>query len=860
MEKEIHQPNSEQAPQPEPAPQLSSLEEELSKRPSRTYWQIVRKEFMKNKMAVFGAVMVLFMFAVAIYAPFLANDKPYVIYTRFFQDYAEIWQNLRSLYTKVAGPKGALTQMQKEEKIWSAKKRLKEKKLIDAYKIAQKQIPLKVIREKISQLTSKAQLQDLLKEIQTKRIRPFYEIEDEDEADQPNRNLLEEALASNSKLALSPQEIKSFIYQLRHLDTQFDRLSHQELLRLLQAGASLEELKTRLALERITPLNTVTVEFEEKLDEVLKGRPIGEQEEIKNYLANFNYFPETKSELLKYIEAPSDLDEFSRQSFLAKHQGFQDYKIYFPVQLQLLSTHLGGKHKKTLDELSSLSSKITGKMESGQLPEQEELDQVVDKLALLKPQWIDGKGVVAKKELVRQRRYPLFRSLSYMDIFFMTLFALFLLSPIPFALFNLFSIDPFLRSFIKAFILLFIPAVLAFLWWLKYPEVLDKRDYRKIIQNFEFAGDYAYIPPIFYGPYTEEKNYAPPSWAEPEEFGLIIQRDSRNQGLFLTQKLIPQKDGSYDCAYFQELRKQGQKVPPVEVLDDLPERVYKGKIFILPKKNYAMIHSVIIEPGGVLIVEKGAKIVNFHRFRKFYWQTEDHTKIGNYHILGTDGQGRDIFTRLIWGARISLSVGFVAVGIYVLIGIVLGSLAGFFGGWVDMVISRLIEIMICFPTLILIITIIAVLPSKYIDIWNGMLAIMVVIGVTGWTGVARLIRGEFLRLRNLDFVVAGKALGVSNFRLIFRHIVPNALAPVLVSATFGIASAILVESSLSFLGLGVQPPAPTWGAMLSEAQSASSQYWWLAVFPGTAIFLTVTVYNLVGEGIRDALDPRLKER
>ncbi|RME81978.1 MAG: ABC transporter permease [Planctomycetota bacterium] len=216
---------------------------------------------------------------------------------------------------------------------------------------------------------------------------------------------------------------------------------------------------------------------------------------------------------------------------------------------------------------------------------------------------------------------------------------------------------------------------------------------------------------------------------------------------------------------------------------------------------------------------------------------------------------------MVWGSRISLAVGFVAVGIYVMIGIILGSLAGYFGGKVDLIISRFIELMICFPTLVLIITIIAVARDMWImKIWSGMFAIMLVIGITGWTGIARLIRGEFLRLRNQDFVTAGKALGVSNFRLIFRHIVPNALAPVLVSATFGVASAILVESSLSFLGLGVSPPTPTWGAMLSEARSMPLEIWWLTLFPGMAIFITVTVYNLVGEGIRDAIDPRLKER
>jgi peptide/nickel transport system permease protein len=181
------------------------------------------------------------------------------------------------------------------------------------------------------------------------------------------------------------------------------------------------------------------------------------------------------------------------------------------------------------------------------------------------------------------------------------------------------------------------------------------------------------------------------------------------------------------------------------------------------------------------------------------------------HFLGTDEQGRDVAARLIYGARISLSVGFVAVGIYVLIGIILGALAGYFGSWVDVLLSRLIEIMICFPTFFLILTVLAFVgPSIY--------NVMIVIGLTGWTGIARLLRGEFLKLREADFVQAAKALGASSGRIIFRHLLPNAITPIFVSATFGIASAILTESALSFLGLGVQPPDPSWGHMLSNSQ------------------------------------------
>lgn len=219
------------------------------------------------------------------------------------------------------------------------------------------------------------------------------------------------------------------------------------------------------------------------------------------------------------------------------------------------------------------------------------------------------------------------------------------------------------------------------------------------------------------------------------------------------------------------------------------------------------------------------------------------------HLMGTDELGRDVLSRIIYGSRISLKVGFVAVGIATLIGTTAGLVAGYFGRWVDQFLMRLVDIMLCFPTFFLILAVIAMLEPS---IWY----IMIVIGLTGWMGVARLVRAEVLSLRERDFVLAARGLGASDFRIIFRHILPNALSPVLVAATLGVAGAILTESALSFLGIGVQPPVASWGNMLTAGKDYIEFAWWLSLFPGLAILVTVIAYNLVGEGLRDALDPR----
>jgi ABC-type dipeptide/oligopeptide/nickel transport system permease subunit len=220
------------------------------------------------------------------------------------------------------------------------------------------------------------------------------------------------------------------------------------------------------------------------------------------------------------------------------------------------------------------------------------------------------------------------------------------------------------------------------------------------------------------------------------------------------------------------------------------------------------------------------------------------------HLFGTDNAGRDVLTRMVYGTRISITVGLVAVGIYLTIGCILGAVAGYYGGTLDMLISRLIEVVLLFPSFFLILTLVALIgPSIYI--------IMVVIGITGWPTIARLIRGEVLKQRAADYVSAARALGFTDSRLIFRHILPNSLYPALVAAPFGIAGAIITEAGLSLLGFGVRPPTPTWGSVL-KLGSENYAYWWLVLVPSVGIFFTVTIFNLIGSGLRDAMDPRLR--
>ena len=264
---------------------------------------------------------------------------------------------------------------------------------------------------------------------------------------------------------------------------------------------------------------------------------------------------------------------------------------------------------------------------------------------------------------------------------------------------------------------------------------------------------------------------------------------------------------------------------------DWPKELKRRRNFKKLKTDVIIFPPIPYGPGEIRLAEKYASP-------------------GREHWLGTDRLGRDVLSGLVHGSRYALTIGLVSVGISMCIGLLLGALAGYFGGWIDLVLSRFFELWAAIPSFFLILTAAAFFPPS-------LFFIMIIIGLTSWVGIARLTRSQFLQVRSYDYVSAARSLGYSNSRIMFRHILPNAVGPILIPAAFGVAGAILAESGLSFLGVGVPAEAITWGSLLAGARSNAAA-WWLVLMPGLAIFVTVTLYNLLGDGLRDALDPKLR--
>lgn len=634
----------------------TSKQEESQSLEGFSYWQLVWRNFKKKKSATFSLVVIFFFFFIAVFAPFLANEKPLALYTQykeFYRYYFESWSNVEEKFRYSLTHREELLEQQK-----------------------QAQLKFNSLREEVYQLS---QTRDSLET-------EYQEIK--------------------STLESLESEIQEIIAKE---DQKEDQKVSSEISSLEKQKADLEEKRKKLGAKQLS----------------IKG------EKLKS---------ETQKEYwnLRLLELKNQLDEEKWSLLILNSLKKMEFSLS-PSLGKSLSLFRKEYKKVFLEE--ELGRKITGL---------ENLRTRVEKAVS------PFSSSFSEKELSFRWTFPAVESLSYRDLFFMSIFLFFLFLPKFWKIFR--RRVPFFYVGLGFWVLIFF-----ILWGGK--EILSSG------QN---------VP-------TNYKKWIVEEFQGPSEIS----------------------EGASDHWVLLAWVAYGLNENSVE------ERYQKPSIFAWGETE---------KTGG---------------------------KRGR-HLLGTDATGRDVLSRMIWGARVSLSVGFVAVSIYVLIGILLGSLAGYFVGKVDMIISRIIEIVICFPSFFLILTIIAF-------VGNSIFNIMVVIGLTSWPGVARLVRGEFLKLRTLDFVTAARALGVSTWRIVLRHILPNALTPVLVSVSFGIASAMLVEAGLSFLGFGVQEPFPSWGQMISTGQSDVLNYWWLSVIPGLAIFISVTTYNLVGDALREAIDPKLKE-
>lgn len=471
----------------------------------------------------------------------------------------------------------------------------------------------------------------------------------------------------------------------------------------------------------------------------------------------------------------------------------------------------------------------------------------------LEPWSPDGDVKVAARAF-----WPILRGLHPDEIFFVALFVAVLGFPLYARAIDAYGrrrlIDPFNLVFLKAAALFAIPTAVA----LAVPALVPRKDdadraaYKKLAAAAKKRGDEEAVFVFPLVPYGENENILEdqkkkPTWllSEEERIAQVLpdlfkRRDEQREARARAElpELVLERDEAI-AALDRDARETMKKNIFARAWRSLspPEEVRALRA------RKAEIAAKLAEAFAGAATDLDQEIAAEYQRRKGELR---------WHWIGTDTNGRDVLARMVYGARVSMSVGFVAEGIAVTIGVILGALAGYFRGWVDIALSRIIEVVICFPVFFFILTILAFLPQSIINI-------MIVIGITGWPGIARLMRAEFLRLGNLDFVTAGRALGLSDARIIFRHVMPNGLAPILVSTTFGIAGAILVESALSFLGFGVPQPTASWGDTLNNGGNDPQGTWWLTVFPGTALFLTVTAYNLVGDAFRDATDPRLRQ-